>query len=86
MNMHATDNLKQYPLPPSIAMLLHTVDARAQQDARNGLAVAAAITLSDSDYAKVNAIVLAMSGHRFNASNVRWNGRPLRRCAVAAAA
>lgn len=86
MNMYATNNLKHYPLPPSIAALLHTIDARAQQDARNGLAVPAAITLSDGDYARVNAVVTATSGHRFNAATVCWNGRPLCRCAVAAAA
>jgi hypothetical protein len=48
--------------------------------------VPAAITLSDGDYARVNAVVTATSGHRFNAATVCWNGRPLCRCAVAAAA
>lgn len=86
MNMHATDNLQHYPLPASLVALLTCVDRRAQQDARRGIPVAAAITLSDGDYARVNAVVTAMSGRRYNAATVRWNGRPLCRCAVAAAA
>lgn len=86
MNMHATDNLKQYPLPPRLVAYLREVDACAQRMARHGERVDAVITLSDSDYARVDESVRTASNGRFRAATVQWNGRPLRRCVDAAAA
>jgi hypothetical protein len=86
MNMHATDNLQLYPIPASLAGLLRRMDQEAQQVARLGRPVAATIVLSDGDYAIVDSVVRSMSGHRYSAATVRWNGRPLIPHAYAVAA
>lgn len=86
MNMHATDNLQHYPLPATLEQHLRVVDGVAQRMARQGQDVDSDIVLSGNDYAVVDQIVRSMSGHRYNAATVQWNGRPLRSLACAAAA
>jgi hypothetical protein len=86
MNMHATDNLKHYPLPSRLALYLREVDAHAQRMAQHGESVDPEITLSEGDYALVDESVRTVSNGRFRASTVMWNGRPLRRHVVAVAA
>lgn len=77
MNMHATDNLQTYPLPEPVIARLRMIDRHAQHAARLGLSVPANITLDVGDFASVDSVVRSVSGHRFNAATVRWNGRGL---------
>lgn len=86
MNVHATSDLQTYPLPPALLAHLRMVDRHAQNAARLGQPVEAIIVLSAHDYATVDEVVRVVSGGRFHAGSVTWNGRPLRRCAAAIAA